>query len=232
VVIAELGWIAMGVVDTLMVGRLGDSAIGAVGVGRALFWGVGVFGIGLLLGLDTVISNAFGAGRLARCRAALWHGILLAVAISIPMTLLIRGLSGWLADFGVDPRVLEHTVSYTETMSWAALPIYLYSALRRYLQAVDRVIPVMAALISANAVNVLVNWLLIFGNLGAPQMGVRGAAWATVFSASYMAVFLGITAWSHAARLDLSAPFNVVLDRALTLRLLELGVPAAFQLLL
>ena len=79
VVIAELGWIAMGVVDTLMVGRLGDSAIGAVGVGRALFMGIGVFGIGLLLGLDTVISNANGAGNLARCRSALWHGILLAV---------------------------------------------------------------------------------------------------------------------------------------------------------
>jgi len=232
VVVAELGWIAMGVVDTVMVGRLGDSAIGAVGVGRAVFWGVGVFGVGLLLGLDTVISNAHGAGRLERCRSALWHGILLSVAISIPLTLLIRGLSSRLADFGLTPEVLEQTVLYTKTMSWAALPIYVYAALRRYLQAMDRVVPVMVALITANAVNVLVNWLLIFGNLGAPRMGVRGAGWATVFAASYMAIFLGVAAWSHAARLDLPTRFSAAIDRALTLRLLNLGIPAAFQLLL
>ena len=231
VVVAELGWVAMGVVDTLMVGRLGDEALGAVGVGRAMFWGVGVFGIGLLLGLDTVISNSFGAGRLERCRAALWHGVLLAVAIALPMTLLIRGLSHWIEAWGIDPAVLEHTVSYTKVMGWAALPIYLYAAVRRYLQAMDRVLPVMLALLSANLVNVLVNWLLIFGNLGAPQLGVRGAGWATVISAWYMALLLVLVSARHAAGL-LSTPFDWSFDRALTARLLGLGIPAAFQLVL
>ncbi len=232
VVVAELGWIGMGVVDTLMVGQLGDSAIGAVGVGRALFMGIGVFGIGLLLGLDTVISNAYGAGNLERCRSALWHGILLAFAISIPLTLLIQALAQRLGAWGVDTNVLDLTIAYTRTVSWAALPIYLYAALRRYLQAMGRVMPVMFALITANAVNVLVNWLLIFGNLGAPEMGVRGAAWATVISASYMALFLAIAAWLHVSRLELTTRFRWAIDRALTARLLGLGIPAAFQLLL
>ena len=232
VVVAELGWVAMGVVDTMMVGRLGDSAIGAVGLGRALFMGVGVFGIGLLLGLDTVISNAHGAGNLARCRSALGHGVLLAFAISLPLTLLIRGFTQWLGAWGVDPDVLDRTIAYTRAVSWAALPIYLYAAVRRYLQAMDRVMPVMFALISANAVNVLANWVLIFGNLGAPTMGVRGAAWATVISAWYMALFLGIAAWIHASRLDPTTPLRWAIDRAMARRLLGLGIPAAFQLLL
>lgn len=231
VVIAELGWVCMGVVDTLMVGRLGDAAIGAVGVGRALFLGVSIFGIGLLLGLDTVISNSYGAGKLERCRSAAWHGVLLAVAISIPSTLLVRALSGRLGLWGVDPAVLEHAVAYTRTMGWAALPIFLYAALRRYLQAMGRVFPVMFALLSANAVNILINWMLIFGNLGAPRMGVRGAGWATVASASYMSGFLAIAAWRHATRLLPGRAFDRSIDRALVWRLLGLGIPAAFQLL-
>jgi MATE family multidrug resistance protein len=117
-------------------------------------------------------------------------------------------------------------------VSWAALPIYLYAALRRYLQAMGRVMPVMFALVSANAVNVLANWLLIFGHLGAPEMGVRGAAWATVISTLYMALFLGIAAWFHASRLDVTTRFRWAIDRAMTARLLGLGIPAAFQLLL
>ncbi len=232
VVVAELGWVAMGVVDTLMVGRLGDSAIGAVGLGRALFWGVGVFGIGLLLGLDTVISNSYGAGNLARCRSALMHGVLMAGMIAIPLTLLIRVLGDYLGAWGVDPAVLEQATVYTKVVSWAALPIYLYAAVRRYLQAMDRVFVVMFALLSANGVNVAANWTLIFGNLGAPAMGVRGAAWATVISMSYMALLLGIAAWVHAAKLDPGTRLRWAFDRALTARLFGLGIPAAFQLLL
>ena len=232
VVIAELGWVAMGVVDTLMVGRLGDSAIGAVGLGRALFFGVAVFGIGLLLGLDTVISNSYGAGNLERCRSALWHGVLLAVVISFPLTLLIRFLGARLGVWGVDSSVLGPAMGYTKAVSWAALPIYLYSSVRRYLQAMDQVVVVMIALVSANAVNILANWILIFGNLGAPAMGVRGAAFASVISMSYMALFLGIAAWLHASRLDLATRFRWTIDREMTARLVYLGLPAAFQLLL
>jgi MATE family multidrug resistance protein len=232
VVIAELGWVAMGVVDTVMVGTLGDSAIGAVGVGRALFFGIAVFGIGLLLGLDTVISNAYGAGNLARCRAALWHGVVLAFAISVPLTLLIRILAQRLGGWGVDPNVLEATIAYTRAVSWAAFPIFMYSAARRYLQATNQVLPVMIALISANAINIVANWILIFGNLGAPAMGVSGAAWASVISTSYMALMLSGIAWLHASRLRLATPFSWAIDRALAARLIALGLPAGFQLLL
>ena len=74
VVVAELGWIAMGVVDIAMVGRLGPEAIGAVGLGSVLFFAVAVFGIGVLLGLDTLVSQAYGARRLEECHRWLFHG--------------------------------------------------------------------------------------------------------------------------------------------------------------
>src|SRR5262249_36638444 len=77
VVVAEMGWMVLGIVDTLMVGRLSPEAIGAVGVGSSLFIGVVIFAMGLSLGLDTLVSQAFGARRIEDCHRWLLHGVAL-----------------------------------------------------------------------------------------------------------------------------------------------------------
>ncbi len=84
VVIAELGWITMGMVDTLMVGPLGPEAIGAVGLGSSLFIAVAIFAMGMLLGLDPLVSQSFGAGRLDECRRWLLQGVYLALILADP----------------------------------------------------------------------------------------------------------------------------------------------------
>jgi hypothetical protein len=86
VVLAELGWMAMGLVDTIMVGPLGPAAIGAVGLGASLFMAVAIFGMGLLLGLDTLVSQAFGAGRIDECRRWLAHGLVVGLGVGLPLS--------------------------------------------------------------------------------------------------------------------------------------------------
>src|SRR5687768_217963 len=105
VVMAELGWMSMGLVDTLMVGRLGPEAIGAVGIGTSLFMGVCIFAMGLLLGLDTLVSHAFGAGRLDDCHRWLVHGVVLSLLLSAPITLIVLALSAALAGWGLHSDV-------------------------------------------------------------------------------------------------------------------------------
>ena len=90
VVIAEVGWLAMQIVDIGMVGRLGPEAIGAVGVGSALFMVLGVLGMGLLLGLDPLVAQAFGARRTTECERWLKHGLLLAVLVTVPLIVASR----------------------------------------------------------------------------------------------------------------------------------------------
>ena len=107
VVVAELGWVAMGLVDTLMVGPLGPEAIGAVGIGSSLFIGVVIFAMGLLLGLDTLVSQAFGAGRLDECHRWLVHGAVLSLVVALPVTLVLFALAGLLGGWGLDPTVLR-----------------------------------------------------------------------------------------------------------------------------
>jgi MATE family multidrug resistance protein len=233
VVLAELGWMAMGVVDTLMVGPLGPEAIGAVGVGSSLFMALAVFGMGVLLGLDTLVSHSYGADRIEECHRWLLHGTLMALALAVPVTLACFGVLALLHAWGLDPRVEPLTREYFQAVLWSTAPLLLYAAFRRYLQALTFVRPVMIALVSANAINALANYTLIYGSFGLPALGVRGAAWATVISRIYLALFLlmAIVVAERRSRMGLwETPLGIEWSRCR--RLLLLGLPAAVQIVL
>jgi multidrug resistance protein, MATE family len=233
VVLAELGWMAMGVVDTLMVGRLSPEAIGAVGIGSSLFMGIAVFAMGLLLGLDTLVSHAYGAGRVDDCHRWLLHGLVMSFAVTVPTMLVLRGLSALLSGWGIDPRVLAMTQPYLDVVTWSVLPLLLYATFRRYLQGMGVVRPVMIALLAANLANVAINWILIFGNLGAPAMGVRGAAWATVASRVVMAAYLcAVIVRRERGRRPGLFETSLAIESARLRRLFALGFPAASQITL
>src|SRR5688500_7283201 len=231
VVAAEIGWIMMGIVDTIMVGPLGPAAIGAVGVGSTLFMTPAVFGIGLLMGLDTFVSQSFGAGRIQECHRWLFNGVALAVLYSVPLMLLVAGGLYLLPSFAFHGDVLSLITPYLGTVIWSALPLMMFAAFRRYLQAMNVVRPVMVALITANLVNVAGNYVLIFGRFGFPEMGVVGSAWATVIARVYLAVFLFLVIIrrerAHSTGLH-DVPFRA--DRDRLGRLARLGLPAALQI--
>jgi multidrug resistance protein, MATE family len=233
VVLAEIGWMSMGIVDTLMVGPLGPQAIGAAGLGSGVFSAVGFFGLGLLLGLDTLVSQAFGGRRVDECHRWLFHGLVLAVLISLPLTIVIWFIARALAVAGLHPDIAPLASSFLSLVSLSMPPLLIYGAGRRYLQALGFVAPVTFALVSANFVNAFGNWVLIYGHFGFPAMGTDGAALATVVSRAYMAcvVIAGViwydyrhrgTLWHVSRRIEL----------AWLRRLLALGGPAATQLLL
>jgi MATE family multidrug resistance protein len=238
VVLAEMGWMIMGMVDTLMVGRLSPEAIGAVGLGSSIFMGVCIFAMGLLLGLDTLVSQAFGADDIGACHRWLVHGVVLAVALSLPIGGLLFWIASGLDTWGLDPAVLALTRPYFEIVTWSVPPLLLYAAFRRYLQGMGIVRPVMLALLAANVINVFVNWILIYGNLGAPALGVPGAAWATVLSRLTMMGCLLATILYRERRERRAVPHmtgvfgTLSLETAWFRRLLTLGLPAATQLTL
>src|SRR5271168_5478681 len=97
VVLSELGWMSMSIVDTIMVGRLSPAAIGAVGISSAIFYVPALFGIGLLLGLDTLVAQAFGRGDFDDCHRALAQGVYLAIAYA-PFAMLLVAFAPHLFD--------------------------------------------------------------------------------------------------------------------------------------
>jgi len=124
-VLAEIGWMSMAIVDTMMVGRLPDSAvaIGAVSLGSILFHTLSFFGGGLLIGLDTLVSQAFGAGQREDCHRSLLNSIYLSFVMTPPLLGLIWLAGPMLAPFRVDPKVLGFAISYTRALAWGPLPL-------------------------------------------------------------------------------------------------------------
>jgi MATE family multidrug resistance protein len=233
VVIAELGWVAMQIVDTLMVGRLGPDAIGAVGLAGILFIAVGVFAMGLLLGLDPLVAQAFGASRVDECHKWLVAGVWLAILASLPIVGVVFAINVSLPAWGLPPNVVVLAQPYLAILAWSLPPLLLYVAFRRYIQAMNIVRPITVTLIAANVVNAITNWALIFGNFGTPALGVRGAAYATLASrVLMMAALLAVIVRRERSTIPRLADTPFGLDAARVWRLVKLGLPAGSQMVL
>lgn len=233
VVLSELGWMTMTIVDLVMVGRLGPDAIGAVGLGNAIYYAPSLFGIGLMLGLDTVVSQSWGARRYDDCHRWLAQGMYVAAAFTPLLMIGMLGASWLFTGHGVDATVARLTRSYVLLLNWGTFPLLVYGGFRRYLQGVGRVRPVAFALITANLVNLAGNWVLIYGHFGFPAMGVRGSALSTCAARVYMAGVLVWAAWRHESKRG-HALFEhwPGPDWNRLRELLRLGLPAASQVVL
>ena len=233
VALAELGWMAMATVDTVMIGGLGPAAIGAIGVGSSIYYSIAIFGMGLLLGLDTLVSQAHGAGDKADTHHSLAQGVYSAIFIAAPMTILFLLMGPVFAWLGVNEDVSRLARPFVSTLAWGTLPLLLYGAFRRYLQGIGHVRPVMFVLISANLINWFFNWLLIYGHWGLPNLGVAGSALSTCLARVYMAAALLLAIWwfergnEQGFRSILRKP-----DAKRLFRLMGLGLPAATQILM
>ena len=230
--LTELGWMAMGIVDTIMAGRLNATAVGAGSLGNMLFYPIAICGTGMLLGMDTLVSQAFGANRPRDCRRSLVNGVWLSLAITPLLTAVLLALIPAVHAAGTNPSVFTQFAPFLTVLTWSVAPLLCTAALRRYFQAVDVVHPILFAMISSNVLNALGDWALMFGHWGAPRMGLEGSAWSTTISRVYMMLVLAAAVLWH-ERKSGNLLFHVSwlpdLERIRTL--VALGLPAAAQIL-
>ncbi len=233
VVLSELGWMAQGIVDTIMVGKLGPAAIGSVALGNAIYYTPSLFGVGILLGLDTLISQAYGRKDHDDCHRWLAQGVYLTILATIPIMIVLHFASFGFARFGVAAEVAGPAGSYLRILNYGTLPLLLYAGVRRYLQAVGQVRVITVTYIAANLVNWFGNWVLIYGKLGFPAMGVNGSALSTCIARVMMAVALLGFAWRYERKRGHPLFSHWAAPQWLRIReLIRLGLPAAGQMLL
>jgi multidrug resistance protein, MATE family len=232
-ILAEIGWMSMIIVDTMMVGRLPYSAeaIGAVSIASSLFIVFAFFGEGLLIGLDTLVSQSFGAGRREDCHTSLVNGLYLSFAIAPFLAIPVWIIPSYFERLGVSHPVAVLAAPYMRTLSAGLVPLLLYFAVRRTLQGMNMVRPIAFALVTANLVNLAGNYILIFGKLGFRSYGVTGSGIATCISRAYLALVLVVyLLWydsRHKTEL-LNTPLKPDLTRIR--QLITLGLPAAIQI--
>jgi multidrug resistance protein, MATE family len=180
--LAQAGLATMGLVDIAIVGQVSPAAQGAVGVGNALFFFFGLMGIGIMMSLDPLISQAIGAGAGGHARSTLWQGGWLALFVTLTLWPFMAFSPLLLEPLGVAPRVAEGASIYLHWRMAQLFPMLLFTAVRAYLQGVAKPRPLWISVGVANVVNAGLCWLLVFGAGPIPALGVQGAAIATVLA--------------------------------------------------
>ncbi len=231
VAVVQMGLVAQGLVDTAMVGRVNAAELGAVTLGNLYFFGVAVFGMGFLFALDPLVSQAFGADDHASIEAAIQRGLVLSLGLAVTTSALLAVAGPVFTLLKQPEEVVPAAAAYARTQIAGILPFYGFIVFRQVLQAVGRVAPVVWTILLANLVNALANWILVFGNLGAPAMGAVGSGWATAISRWFMWLCALVLGWR------LLVPYLGRVRRDLLLagplmRILRLGSPIGLQLFL
>jgi MATE family multidrug resistance protein len=198
--VAHGGQALMGVVDTAIVGHAGALPLAGTGLGNVLFMALAILGMGVMHGLDPLIAQAVGAGDLRRARGLLWQGTWLAAALSAVLAVPFALAPLTLVPLGIDPAVARAASGY---LLWRlpGLPFFLfYFAGRAYLQSLGRTRPMVVATVVANAANVPLDLLLVFGGAAlpgwagplapVPAFGAAGAAMATSLVSALQAVIV------------------------------------------
>ncbi|HWN68196.1 MAG TPA: MATE family efflux transporter [Haliangium sp.] len=228
--LTQLGAMLMGVVDTLMVGRLGVAELGAASLGTVWIFGTLILGMGLMFGLDPIIAQAHGARDHERVGLTLQQSMVAALIASVPIALSWLVTEPALILFGQSPALAAGAHAYV-VVQIPSIPLFLmFLALRQYLQGRGVVMPAFWITMLANGFNALGNWVLIFGHLGLPAMGLVGAAIATALTRGFM--FLALVGLVLALRLHLGAwvPWSRrALDARDLGRIFKLGVPVGVQ---
>jgi MATE family multidrug resistance protein len=219
---------AMGVVDTLVVGRVSADAMAAVALGNLLFLAIAIFGMGVLMGLDPVVAQAIGAGeRIAVARNA-QRGLLLIVGLTVLSTVALLPVHPLVALLGQPPEVVPLVAGYAYVAIGGFLPFYISVLARVLLQATGSIRSMVWAMIAANVLNLALNWVFVFGHLGMPALGAIGSSWATMLSRWALAAFLVVFAWRTLGQWI--RPWRPgALDLRALGRLLRLGAPIGLQ---
>ena len=231
VAVVQMGLVAQGLVDTAMVGRVDAAQLAAVTLGNLYFFSVAVFGMGLLFALDPLVSQAFGAGDEDAIEVAVQRGLVLSIALGAAASVLLAVAEPVFILLNQPREVVPLAAAYARTQIPGMLPFYGFIVFRQFLQAVGRVAPVVWTILLANALNAFLNWVFVFGNLGAPELGAVGSGWATAMSRWFMLLCSLALGWRllgprlRRVRRDLLAlePLK---------RIVRLGSPIGLQLFL
>ncbi len=231
VVVVQVGTMLLGVVDTLMVGRVSAIDLAGVALGNLYFFACALLGMGVLFALDPVIAQAVGAGDEAQVGSALQRGFVLAVALGVVLSLPMLPAGPVLTLLRQPSEVVPVARGYVLATVLGLIPQFLFVVQQRALQALGRVRPIVVTVALGNLANVLANWVLIFGNLGAPALGGVGSGWTSTIVRWAMAALLTALSWPLIGRHLVPARPGAL--RLAPLRaLLWLGLPIGMQMLL
>ena len=230
VIIGQLGVIMMGVVDSLMVGRLGASPLAAAALGSSLTFIVIIIGLGLSMAVTPLVAIAVGAKKYEDCGIYFRQSLLINTIFSIIITVLIFFVADLIRYFDQPVEVQVQAQSYMKIIGLSSIPLMLFSTYKQFIEGLSVMRPAMIITLLANIINAFANWILIFGNLGFPALGLNGAGWATFSSRLFMALAMMGFVMNNKFFKDYDVSFHFKsINWRIIKKILSLGLPSGMQ---
>lgn len=226
VVVAQLSQMGMGFIDTLMVAPLGNAQLGATGIGSAVYFFYIVFGFGVTAAVGPMVAHAFGAGDDEEIERNVGQGIWLAAGLSIVGVIICWNVGPILRALGQSPAVVPYAEAYVEALSWGMIANLWFTLFRSFCDGVGKTRVAMVISFLALFVNAACNYVLIYGKLGFPALGVAGAGYSTaIVRWAMLAMMLLYVFRSRDFRQYSLLRYTRRLDPYRLRELLKLGVP-------
>lgn len=230
VMIGQLGYIMMQVVDNMMVGGLGDAPLAAASLANGLFILILIVGIGISYAVTPLVAISIGAGRNDDCEKLFKQSIIVNIISGI-LLLVITYFSSNLFQYLNQPaQVYKLAASYSKILGYSIIPIMLFQTYKQFIEGLSITRPAMVITIIANIINAFINWILVYGHYGFPRLELNGSGWATFTSRLFMVIALiwYVKNSKHFKRFDVSLKLRKINPRVIK-RILNLGLPSAFQ---
>jgi MATE family multidrug resistance protein len=233
VVLSQVGQLVVQFVDNAMVGHLGALPLAGVAFGGNIFFFLFIFGIGLAMGTTPLVGEMFSQGRHRHSAAFLKNSIWLYLSIGVVICAVQFATIPLFGYMGQPAEVIEQAIPYYRYLAWSMIPLMLFAAFKQFLEGVGNTRVAMVIVIVSNVVNVIFNYLLIYGKGGFPEMGAAGAGLSTLISRVLTPVLvIGYFFWNNSLRRYLvfynAQPFS----RTKIRELLAVGVPISAQMTL
>jgi len=230
VIIGQLGFIMMGVVDSLMVGVMGPVPLAAASLGNSLTLLIFIVGIGVSFAVTPLVAISVGAKKFTECGIYFRQSLLVNVTFGLILMTVTIVCSELIIYFDQPVEVIAIAKSYTKILGLSAIPMMLFQTYKQFIEGLSIMKPAMIITILANIVNAFTNWILIFGNLGFPALGLDGAGWATFSSRLFMAAGLMIYVMNKQffKQYDVSFHFKNI-NIPVIKKILSLGFPSGIQ---
>ncbi len=236
VVVAQLGQILVQFADNVMVGRYGGEdplPLASVAFGNSSAFLFFIAGLGITLGLTPLVGELFVRGETRRSASYLKHAMVLYGLLGVAFTLLQLLFAPMLYRMGQPVEVVDMALPYYRFLAFSMFPVMLFGAFKQFLEGVGNTVASMIIILGCNLLNILLNWIFINGEWGAPEMGGAGAGLATMISRAMMPV-AGLVYFVSQKRYRcyLSLFPSLKMRRAQINDLFKMGLPIAAQMFL
>ncbi len=232
VVISQIGQVSVSLIDNMMVGHVGTTELAAASFANSVFMIGMFFGMGITFGLTPLVGNAFGKGKLNEVVGWLKNGIFSHLAAAFILGLIMVGVYFLLPFMGQPEGVVKMAKPYFLLLCLSYVPFMLFFSFKQFLEGVGNTKIAMHITIASNIINLVFNYVLIFGKFGFPELGLNGAGLGTLISRIAMPVLF----WIYIIKTPEIKKFYIQAHREnlswpKIISLLKIGIPIAFQII-